>query len=165
MDDSLKKITTFMFDVDGVLTDGSVVALNTGEQARNFYIKDGYAMVKAIEAGYNVVIISGGNMEGTRKRLAYLGVEDVYLGVGQKEEIYKQVCAEKNIRPEQVLYMGDDIPDLKVMNWSGVSACPADAADDIIDIADYVCRKDGGRGAVREMIERVMRAQFKWKLV
>ena len=165
MKGNLKQIKAFFFDVDGVLTDGTVLALDSGEQARNFYVKDGYAMVKAKEEGFLIAIISGGKMEGTRKRLEFLGVDDIYLGVGKKHEVYEKICAEKNLKREEILFMGDDLPDLKVMNWSGVSACPSDAANDIKNIADYICKNKGGQGAVREVIEVVMKAQFKWKIV
>ena len=160
----LNNISTFIFDVDGVMTDGTVLALNSGEQARTFFVKDGWAIVHALKKGYNVCIISGGGQDGTRKRLEFLGIEDIFLGVGTKSEVYSQYCKDKGIKPESVLYMGDDLPDLAVMNRSGISSCPADAAQDIIGISDYVAKKDGGKGAVREVIEMVMRAQGEWWL-
>ena len=156
-------INTFIFDVDGVLTDGTVIALSSGEQARSFYVKDGWAIQNAIKKGYNVAIISGGDQEGTRKRLEFLGVKDIYLGVKTKSEVYAKYCQENEIDPEKVLYMGDDLPDINVMIRSGVAACPADAASDILEIADYISPKNGGKGAVRDVIEQVMKIQENWR--
>lgn len=156
------KITTFILDVDGVLTDGMVHAFTDGEFARVFNIKDGYAIEKAIKAGYHVCIISGGFEKGVKNRLEFLSITDIYLGVKNKIPVLEAYLQEKNIEPHQVLYMGDDMPDYEVMQMCGIAACPADAAEDILTIADYISLKNGGKGAVRDVIEHTMKAQDTW---
>ena len=162
LDTKIQSINTFVFDIDGVITDGTVLALNSGEQVRNFYIKDGWAIAYALKKGYSICIISGGGQDGTLKRLKFLGIKDIFLDVSNKIDIYNQYCQNKNITPKQILYMGDDIPDLEVMQASGIATCPADAADDILQIAHYISPKNGGRGAVRDVIEKVLKAQNNW---
>lgn len=156
------KITTLIFDVDGVLSDGTVIAYADGEQPRSFLVKDGYAVEKAVQKGFHVAIISGGFQEGVRKRLEFLGVKHIFLGVKDKIAVYNNFLAENNIESSQVLYMGDDLPDYDVMKLVGIATCPADATQEIIDISHYVSPKDGGKGAVRDVIEKVMRSQNKW---
>src|SRR5689334_22572450 len=124
----LKNISTFIFDVDGVLTDGTVMLMADGEQVRKMNIKDGYAMQLAVKKGFNVVIISGGKSEAVRKRLQLLGIKDIYLGVVNKLEIYEDYIASNHINSAQVLYMGDDIPDYETMTKVAVATCPNDAA-------------------------------------
>ncbi|MBX9851672.1 MAG: HAD hydrolase family protein [Cytophagaceae bacterium] len=155
-------INTFIFDVDGVLTDGSVQSFKDGEHSRTFFIKDGYAIEKAIQNGYNVIIISGGFEEGVKNRLTFLGIRDIFLGVKDKLELYNNYTKDKNINKDQVLYMGDDIPDYKMLKLVGLPTCPADAVQDIKVICKYISPFPGGRGAVRDVIEKVMRAQGKW---
>lgn len=155
-------ITTFIFDVDGVLTDGSVISFASGEHVRNFYIKDGYAIEKALQAGYNIIIISGGFEEGVKNRLTFLGVKDIFLGIKDKVALFTTYTKDKHINRECILYMGDDIPDYKMLKLAGLPTCPADAATDIKEICTYVSPFPGGRGAVRDVIERVMKAQGKW---
>ncbi|MGB0975225.1 MAG: KdsC family phosphatase [Flavobacteriaceae bacterium] len=158
----MNTITTFIFDVDGVLTDGTIMVTTGGEMYRNMNIKDGYALKAAVNAGYNVCIISGGSNEGVRKRLEGLGITDIYLGAHQKMIQFNAYCTAKNIQPNQVLYMGDDIPDFPVMQEVGLAACPQDAAPEIKDIAEYVSPIQGGKGCGRDVIEQVMRVQGKW---
>ena len=160
----MNDITTFILDVDGVLTDSSVHITPTGEMLRVMNIRDGFAMKAALESGYNVCIISGGNNEGVRIRLRNLGISDIYLGSPDKEETFKEYCEIYNIKPEQVLYMGDDIPDYHVMQLVGLPTCPQDASPEIKAISKYISHKNGGRGAVREVIEQVMKVQGKWHL-
>ena len=124
----MNDITTFVFDVDGVLTDGSVNISPTGEMLRKMNIRDGYAMKAAIESGYNVCIISGGSNEGVRIRLKNLGITDIHLGSPDKVETFKEYCELYSISAEKVLYMGDDIPDFHVMQLVGLPTCPQDAA-------------------------------------
>jgi 3-deoxy-D-manno-octulosonate 8-phosphate phosphatase (KDO 8-P phosphatase) len=159
-----KEVNTFIFDVDGVLTDGSVQSYADGEHARRFYIKDGYALEKALHCGYNIIIISGGFEEGVKHRLAFLGIKDIYLGVKDKIEVYNSCIKSKNISTKNVLYMGDDIPDLKILRLVGLPTCPADASQDIKDVCSYISEFNGGRGAVRDVIEKVMRSQGQWKI-
>lgn len=158
----MNNITSFIFDVDGVLTDGSVLVTNEGEMLRTMHIRDGYAMKAAIESGYNVCIISGGSNEGVRIRLNNLGIKGIYLGTPDKVATFNEYTNIYNITPEQVLYMGDDIPDYHVMKLVGLAACPQDASPEIKEISGYISHKNGGKGAVRDVIEQVMRVQGKW---
>jgi 3-deoxy-D-manno-octulosonate 8-phosphate phosphatase (KDO 8-P phosphatase) len=158
----LKNITTFIFDVDGVCSDGTVLASSDGEQLRTFYVKDGYALQLAVKLGYRICIISGGKSEAIRKRFDYLGIKDVFLGADNKLLIFHQYVKENNLKKEEILYMGDDIPDYLIMKEAGVAACPSDAAAEIKDISVYISHYPGGRGCVRDVIEQVMRVQDKW---
>ena len=158
----MNDITTFIFDVDGVLTDSSVFVTNEGEILRTMNIRDGYAMKAAVESGYNVCIISGGSNEGVRIRLRNLGITDIHLGTPNKVETFYEYTDVYNINPEHVLYMGDDIPDYHVMKLVGLPACPQDASPEIKAISRYISHKNGGKGAVRDVIEQVMKAQGKW---
>ena len=158
----LTHITTFIFDVDGVLTDGTINVTTTGEMLRTMNIKDGFALKTAVVNGYNVCIISGGSNEGVRKRLQGLGIKDIYLGTHQKTKTLTEYMAEKSIQRENVLYMGDDIPDLFVMQEIGLPCCPQDAVPEIKHISKYVSHKKGGKGCVRDVIEQVMKVQGKW---
>jgi 3-deoxy-D-manno-octulosonate 8-phosphate phosphatase (KDO 8-P phosphatase) len=161
----MNDITTFIFDVDGVLTDGSVFISNEGEMHRTMNIKDGYAMKTAIDCGYNVCIISGGSNEGVRVRLRNLGITDIHLGSPDKVATFDEYTDLYGINPEQVLYMGDDIPDYHVMKLVGLPTCPQDACPEIKGISKYISHKNGGKGAVRDVIEQVMKVQGKWMAV
>lgn len=158
----MNDITTFIFDVDGVLTDGSVFITSDGEMQRTMNIRDGYAMKAAVESGYHVCIISGGSNEGVRIRLRNLGITDIHLGSPDKVETFDEYTDVYNIKPEQVLYMGDDIPDYHVMKLVGLPSCPQDACPEIKGISKYISHKHGGKGAVRDVIEQVMKVQGKW---
>jgi len=155
-------IKGFIFDVDGVLTDSSVHVTPTGEMLRIMNIRDGYAMKAAVESGYHVCIISGGSNEGVRIRLRNLGITDIHLATPDKVETFKEYIELYQINAEEVLYMGDDIPDYHVMKLVGLPACPQDASPEIKEISKYISHKNGGRGAVRDVIEQVMRVQGKW---
>ena len=158
----MNDITTFIFDVDGVLTDSSVFVTDEGAILRTMNIRDGYAMKAAVESGYNVCIISGGSNEGVRIRLRNLGITDVYLGTPNKVETFDEYSDVYNINPEHVLYMGDDIPDYHVMKLVGLPACPQDASPEIKLISKYISHINGGKGAARDVIEQVMKVQGKW---
>jgi len=158
----MNDITTFIFDVDGVLTDSSVHITPTGEMLRVMNIRDGFAMKAAVESGYHVCIISGGSNEGVRIRLQNLGIKDIHLACPDKVENFKEYTALYDLKPEQVLYMGDDIPDYHVMKLVGLPTCPQDASPEIKEISRYISHKNGGRGAVRDVIEQVMKVQGKW---
>lgn len=158
----LNKINTFVFDVDGVLTDGSIQISTKGELLRTMNIKDGYALKMAKNAGYNVCIISGGKNEGVRKRLRDLGINDIYLGVEDKVEQLDEFFDIYEITAEEVLYMGDDIPDYYPMKLVGLPCCPQDAAPEVKEISLYISHKSGGEGCVRDVIEQVMKVQGKW---
>lgn len=158
----MNDINTFIFDIDGVLTDGSIHVAANGELLRNMFIRDGYAMKAAVENGYNVCIISGGSNDGVRTRLKNLGINDIHLGVSDKVEILKKYIDINNIKAEEILYMGDDIPDYWVMQEVGLATCPQDAVPEIKKISKYISHISGGRGAVRDVIEQVMKVQGKW---
>jgi len=160
----MNAIDTFIFDVDGVLTDGTVHVSPTGEMLREMHIRDGFAMKAAIESGYNVCIISGGSNEGVRIRLRNLGITDIHLGTPDKVATFKEYIELYQIKAENVLYMGDDIPDFHVMQLVGLPTCPQDAAPEIKAISNYISHVNGGKGAVRDVIEQVMKVQGKWHL-
>ena len=158
----LPNITTFIFDVDGVLTNGKVLITSQGEMYREMDTKDGYALKCALVQGYKVCIISGGTNEGVRNRLKALGIYDIYLGAHHKQEPFQDLLDSYDLKPEEILYMGDDVPDIVVMEQVGVAACPSDAVSDVKEIANYVSHKKGGEGCVREIIEQTLRVQGKW---
>lgn len=158
----LPNINTLIFDVDGVLTNGLVTVMPDGQLIRNMNIKDGYALKTAIDKGYNICIISGGKNEGVRTRLANLGIKNIYLGAHNKIQQYKELVGKYNLKPENVLYMGDDVPDYPVMKLVGLACCPNDAAPEIQKISKYISNKKGGEGCVRDIIEQIMRVQGKW---
>jgi len=158
----LNHVDTFIFDVDGVLTDGTIQISAEGELLRSMNIKDGYALKTAINEGFTVCIISGGKNEGVRKRLRDLGITDIYLGVQDKVEILDEFIDVYNLNKENILYMGDDIPDLYVMKMVGMPCCPQDAAPEVKEISRYVSHKKGGKGCVRDVIEQVLKVQGKW---
>jgi len=158
----MPEITTFIFDVDGVLTNGEVTITTDGELIRNMNTKDGFALKTAVLEGFNVCIISGGNNEGVRTRLNGLGVQDIYLGTHHKIEQFQTYINSKNINPKNILYMGDDIPDYLVMKKVGLPSCPKDAVPEIQEISLYISQKKGGKGCVRDVIEQVLKVQGKW---
>jgi 3-deoxy-D-manno-octulosonate 8-phosphate phosphatase (KDO 8-P phosphatase) len=158
----LKDITTFIFDVDGVLTNGEVYVTETGEQSRAFNIRDGYAIQLAIKCGYTVCIVSGSRSKSILYRLNGWGVKDVYLGIHTKIEKIRLYLEERSIIHENVLYMGDDIPEMEVMKIIGLPVCPIDAAEEIKAISLYISPIEGGKGCVRDVIEKVLKIQGKW---
>jgi 3-deoxy-D-manno-octulosonate 8-phosphate phosphatase (KDO 8-P phosphatase) len=158
----LKKIRLFVFDVDGVLTDGSVILLDDGQQARRMNIKDGYALQLAIKKGYEILVITGGTSEAVRMRLLKLGITKFYPGIKNKEELFLQFIEENNYLPNEVLYMGDDIPDLKCIMAAGIGCSPADAVPEIRAIARYISPYKGGEGCVRDVLEKVMKLNDHW---
>ncbi len=158
----LVHINTFIFDYDGVLTDGSVITTNEGDAYRISNVKDGYALQFASKKGYRVAIISGARSESMMHRLKALQINDIFLGVEKKISVYREYLKANNLKPEQVLYMGDDIPDYEVMLEVGISACPADAAEEIKSVSKYISHFNGGKGCVRDVIEQVMKVQGKW---
>lgn len=160
----LNHIDTFIFDVDGVLTDGSIQVSTKGDLLRTMNIKDGYALKTAQLAGFNVCIISGGKNEGVRKRLRDLGITNIFLGVQDKVEKLDEFFDVYEINPENVLYMGDDIPDLYAMRMVGMPCCPQDAVQEIKATSRYISHKKGGKGCVRDVIEQVLKVQGKWML-
>jgi len=156
------KITTFVFDVDGVLTDGTVLVLPNGVQARQMHIKDGFGLQMATRNGFKVVIVSGGTSGPVVDRLNKLGITEVHMTVIDKKEFLETYINKKGLNWNELLYMADDLPDLEVMKHCGVSACPADAVTEVKDIAHYISPINGGFGCVREVIEKVLKVQGKW---
>lgn len=160
--DKFKHITAFVFDVDGVLTDGTLLVLPAGVMARRMNIKDGYALQLAVKRGYAVMVISGGNSPEVKERLEKLGITQVWMQVTDKTSLLQQVMKKQGLDKNAVLYMGDDLPDLSVMQTAGLACCPADAARDIKEIAHYISPLKGGEGCVRDVIEKVMRLRGNW---
>lgn len=160
--EDLPNITTLIFDYDGVLTNGVVLITNSGDQLRTGHVKDGYALQLAIKSGYRIAVISGGYSESMRHRCNALKLQDVFLGVENKLEVFETYLKDHNLTPEEVLYMGDDIPDYEVMRRAGMPVCPADAAEEIRQISRYISYSRGGEGCVRDVIEQVMKVQGKW---
>ncbi|HAB27900.1 MAG: 3-deoxy-D-manno-octulosonate 8-phosphate phosphatase [Xanthomarina sp.] len=158
----LEHISTFIFDVDGVLTDGTIAVTTSGEMLRTMNIKDGYALKTAVNKGFHVCIISGGTNEGVRLRLEGLGITNVFLGAHNKIDQLNQYLEKHQLNIKNVLYMGDDLPDFPVMNLVGLPCCPQDAVPEIKAISKYVSHKNGGKGAVRDVIEQVLKVQGKW---
>ena len=158
----LNNVRAFVFDVDGVMTNGKVIITSEGEMYREMDTRDGFALKYALLKGFKIGIISGGTNEGVKKRLELLGVNKVYLGIHEKDIAFDDFVSTFNINPDQVLYMGDDVPDIPVMEKVGVSTCPQDALPDVKRVVDYVSHKKGGDGCVREIVEQVMRVQDKW---
>jgi 3-deoxy-D-manno-octulosonate 8-phosphate phosphatase (KDO 8-P phosphatase) len=156
-------ITTFIFDMDGVLTDGTLLLFpDLTTQARKMHIKDGYALQLAIKKGYRIKVISGSFSEEVKTRLAYLGVKDVSMSVKDKRALLLDYMNKHQLRKEEVLYMGDDVPDWEAMKETGLPTCPRDAALDILSCSLFISSYDGGKGCVREVIENVLRARGHW---
>lgn len=158
---SLSSITTFIFDVDGVLTNGDVNIL-TNEAVRSLNARDGYALQYAAKMGYQIFIISGGSSEAVKERLLSAGVKEVVLRAAHKVKVYDKLKEKYNFTDKEVLYMGDDIPDYNVMKKVGIAACPQDAAVEIKNISDYQSPFNGGRHCVRDVIEQTLRVQDNW---
>lgn len=159
--EKLTQITTFIFDVDGVLTDGSVM-LFKDEVIRTLNSRDGYALQFAAKSGYKIFIITGGNSPSVKDRLLNLGVTEVRLSAKNKVDVYRELQAIHGFADGEALYMGDDIPDYQVMQKVGVATCPQNASVEIKEIADYQSPINGGSGCARDVIEQTMRVQGKW---
>lgn len=158
----LKDISTFVFDVDGVFTDGSLHITSDGQMLRKMNVKDGYALKTAIKKGYNICIITGGSDPGVEKRLKGLGVEAIYLGAHLKEAPLKEYLSQNNIAFENVLYMGDDMPDIPPMNLVALPSCPQDAVPEVKAVSKYISHRNGGQGCVRDVIEQVLKVRGDW---
>ena len=156
------KIDTFIFDVDGVFTDSSLLVTEKGELLRTMNARDGFALRRAIDQGYKIVIITGGTSEGVRLRLSKLGVEHIHIGVQNKAKVLDELIETKVVNPSTSIYIGDDIPDLVVKQAVFLTVCPSDAASEIIAVSRYVSPLNGGKGCVREVVETTLRVQDKW---
>lgn len=160
--EKLKDIKAFVFDVDGVFTDGSVYLLPGGNMCRVMNVLDGYAVVKAIKNDYLIGVITGGNDDEVRHRINYLGITDYYAKSPNKQTDFEDFKSKYNLKNEEILMMGDDLPDIAIMKLSGISACPKNAVPEVKEISDYISSIEGGKGAVRDVIEQVMKVQGKW---
>lgn len=158
----LNKVKAFAFDVDGVFTNGQVYLFPGEEFVRAVNIKDGYAVQHCIKMGYPIAIISGGRSDEVAKRFQKLGVSDIYMGSSNKIDHYEDFRKKYGFEHEELLYMGDDIPDYEIMQKVGLPTCPADAATEIKEISLYVSDRGGGHGCVRDVIEQVLRLHDKW---
>ena len=158
-----KKISTFIFDIDGVLTDGSFLLLPNGLMVRRMHIKDSFAIQMALRKGYKVYIVSGSYSEEIKKRLEFIGVKEIHLGVADKTRFVTELLSSKKIKWKEVLYMGDDLPDLPLLNKVGLSCCPADAVNEVKSIVKYVSPVNAGWGCVRDVIEKVMKINGHWQ--
>lgn len=157
-------IRTFVFDVDGVLTDGSLLLTEEGGMLRSMNIKDGYAMQLAVKKGYKIWVISGGTSGAVKMRLQKLGLTDVYIGIDSKKEVLLKLIEDNHTAFESILYLGDDIPDYAVMQLCALPCCPGDAVPEIKQISKYISPFAGGKGCVRDVIEKVLKLNGDWEL-
>lgn len=157
-----KPIRAFVLDVDGVLTDGTLILLDDGQMARRMNIKDGYALQLAIKRGYHIVVISGGDSDAVRLRLQKLGVTNVHMKITNKKKLLEEFIIQHKLLLEEVLFMGDDIPDMAAMQVVGFPCCPADAVAEIKSISHYISPVNGGYGCVRDVIEKVLKLNGHW---
>ncbi len=156
------QIEAIVLDIDGVLTDNQILVTDHGEFLRTFNVRDGYAIKRAVAQGFRVAAISGGRSVGVRKRLEVLGVEEIHLGVEQKLPVLQRLTQIWNIPASKFAYMGDDIPDVPPLLYCGLACCPSDAVQEVLDTAAFISPYPGGRGCVRDLIEKILRAQTKW---
>lgn len=162
IDYDLTKIKGFAFDVDGVLSPSTIPMADDGMPMRMVNIKDGYALQLAIKHGYRIAIITGGRSEGIVKRYNALGIKDIFQNCADKLPVFRKWMEENNLSPEEVVYVGDDIPDLKCMRYCGLPCSPYDACWEARETAVYVSKATGGYGVARDVIEQVMKAQGEW---
>ncbi|MEZ5038315.1 MAG: HAD-IIIA family hydrolase [Saprospiraceae bacterium] len=162
--ETFKGIKTFIFDVDGVMTNSELLILEDGKLLRKMSIRDGYALKMAVNAGYKIAVITGGKSEGVRSRLRALGIVDIYLGYQDKLEAYEEFINAYEINEDTILYMGDDIPDYQVMRRVGFPTCPQNAATEILQLSQYVSPYNGGEGCVRDVIEKVLKLNYQWPI-
>jgi 3-deoxy-D-manno-octulosonate 8-phosphate phosphatase (KDO 8-P phosphatase) len=160
--DLFKPITTFIFDMDGVLTDGTVLVLEDGLQARRMSIKDGYALQLAVKKGYRILVVSGATSLPVADRLNKLGITSIHMSVANKKSFVEKFMLDNDLRSEEILFMGDDIPDLTAMSCVGLPVCPADAMEEVKVISKYISPLTGGNGCVRDVIEQVLRSNNNW---
>lgn len=158
----LADIKAFVFDVDGVFTDGSVYLMPDNSMCRVMNVLDGYAVVKAVKNNYKIAVITGGDDPAVRNRIKYLGITDYYAKVSDKFQKFEEFKTKYNLQNDEILTMGDDLPDMKIMRNSGISACPINAVPEVKEISEYISPVHGGKGAVRDVIEQVMKIQGNW---
>ena len=164
INDQFKKITTFVFDMDGVLTDGTLFVFGNGEFIRRMHIKDGYALQLAVKRGYRVLVISGSNSDAVVTRLQGLGINDVFMKISNKKELLAEYITKHQLSADELLFMGDDMPDLEPMKLVGLPCAPLDAVAEIKEISKFISSHNGGMGCVREVIEKVLKLNNDWEL-
>ena len=157
--DQFAQIKLMIFDVDGVFTDGSILLMENGDQLRTFNIKDGYMVQQAAKKGLHLAVITGCRSEAVKKRLEYLGIRDIYMGIQDKLDTYNELLSIHNLTHGEVLYMGDDMPDYDIMKRVGIPVCPNDAVPAIRELSRYISSFEGGKGCVRDIVEQVLRAK------
>ncbi len=160
--EKLHSIKAFVFDYDGVMTDGNLWIGDDNNVIRSGNVKDGYALQYAVKKGYEIAIISGGRGDSICRRMKMLGIESVFVESANKKEVFFNYLKDKGLRADEVLFMGDDIPDYDLMLEAGVATCPSDAVEEIKSVADYISSYSGGKGCVRDVIEQVMRLHNQW---
>lgn len=160
--EKFRDIHTFIFDVDGVMTNSDLIVLENGDLLRTMNVRDGYAIKRAIKAGYRICVITGGISSGVEIRLKSLGISPIYHGINDKLKTFEEFVSSYNIDPAGILYMGDDIPDYETMRLVGLPCCPQDATNEIMEICQYISPKNGGDGCVRDVIEKVLKLHGKW---
>ena len=158
----LKNISTFIFDYDGVLTDGTIILMSEGEPLRTAHVKDGYAIQLAIKNGYKIAIISGGKSKSMYHRFSALNITDVFLGVTNKIEVLDKYLNNNDLKTENVLYMGDDLPDIPAMKLAAIASCPQDAVQEVKEVSDYISHRYSGDECVRDVIEQVLKVRGDW---
>ena len=159
----LKTVKAIAMDIDGVLTDGSLIINEDGTELRTMNIRDGYAIQLAVKKGIELCVITGGNSEGVKIRLHKLGVQTIFAGIENKKDAFLQWLHQKNLKHEEVIYLGDDMMDIEVMKLAGIKCCPADACHEIIAVCEYISPYSGGKGCVRDVIEKTLKLQGKWE--
>ena len=162
VDEIFEKIQVLIFDVDGVFTDHKMLVTEEGHFLRTMSTRDGYALKRAVEAGLQMAVITGGNSMGVEKRFRGLGVEIIHSGIHNKGGVFRSLLDKEGWSAEEVLYIGDDIPDIECIGMAGIGACPADAIDEVKKAADYISEKNGGDDCVRDLIERILGARGLW---
>lgn len=160
--EKFSRIKLLAFDLDGVLTDGKLLIMPDGEWIRQMDIKDGYALQHAVKSGLHIAVITGSSSSAVGKRLYKLGIQDYFENTSSKSTVLTSLSQKLNLQPEEVLFMGDDIPDLDAYKVSGLKVCPADAVQEVLAAADYISPIKGGHGCVRDVIEKVMKTRDLW---
>lgn len=158
----LKKIRAFVFDIDGVISPSLISLSPEGEHLRKINVKDCYALQYAVKRGYLIAIISGGSSDGFRKSINSFGISDVFMGASSKLPVLKEWMQKNNLLPEEVAYMGDDIPDLQALRYVGLPCCPYDAVWEVKDSSKWISKFSGGYGCVRDLLEQVMKTHGDW---
>lgn len=160
--EAFREIDTFIFDVDGVLTNSTVQVTEQGQLLRQMSIRDGLALKTAVNKGYRVIIVTGGQSAGVRSRLAALGIQDIHSGIENKLDTYQEIVRQYDLNEDRILYMGDDWPDYWTMRRVGLPCCPQDAIPEIIKISKYISARTGGNGCARDVIEKVLKLHGNW---